>query len=55
MKRETLDNNEIDIKVTHLVKVHLNVLEELRIKEYKRRNDIHMSRDGLRVIEGQRG
>ena len=40
-------NTEIDIKVNNLVKVHLNELEELRLKQDKRRNDFLMSRDGF--------
>ena len=31
-------NTQIDIKVTNLVEVHLNELEELRLKQDKRRN-----------------
>ena len=38
---------EIDIKVNNFVKVHLNELEELRLKQDKRRYDILMSRDGF--------
>ena len=40
-------NTEIDIKVNYLVKVHLNELEELRLKQDKRRKDFLMSRDGF--------
>ena len=40
-------NTDIDIKVNNLVKVYLNELEELRLKQDKRRNDFFMSRDGF--------
>ena len=40
-------NTEIDIKVNNFVKVHLNELEELRLKQDKRMNDFLMSRDGF--------
>ena len=38
---------EIDIKVNNLVKVHLNELEELRLKKYKMRYDFLMLREGF--------
>ena len=38
---------KIYIKVNNFVKVHLNELEELRLKQDKRRYDILMARDGL--------
>ena len=40
-------NIEIDNNVNNLVKLHLNELEELRLKQDKRRNEFHMSRDGF--------
>ena len=38
---------EIDTKVNNLVKVHLNELEELRLKKDKMRYDFLMLREGF--------
>ena len=43
-------NTKIYIKVKNLVKVHVNEIEELRLKQEKKRKDFHMPHSFVRNI-----